>query len=110
MEGYFLKDQLLSRMRAITQVHDPDELEFVRVQDISILCDLLENMVPAIDLLQARLEKGEYLEKQDGEWCLFEKDGEGVCRGKTLKDILVDLIFMDCKFWEKGEVAKDGRD
>ena len=32
----------------------------------------------AINLLEARLERGEYLEKQDGVWWLFEEGGDGV--------------------------------
>lgn len=54
------------------------------------------NLIPALDLLQARLERGEYLAKQDGEWHLFDKGGEGVTSGKNLREILVNLIWMDC--------------
>lgn len=54
------------------------------------------NLIPALDLLQARLERGEYLAKQDGEWHLFEPGGEGVASGKNLREILINLIWMDC--------------
>ena len=55
-----------------------------------------EDLIPAIDLLEARMEKGEYLEKQDGRWHLFEPSGDGVVSGKNLRELLVNLIFMDC--------------
>lgn len=56
----------------------------------------LENAIPAISLLQARLERGEYLSKEDGIWHLFDKLGEGVASGESLQEILLDLIWMDC--------------
>ena len=55
-----------------------------------------KDLIPALDLLQARLERGEYLSKQDGLWWLFSKDGEGVTSGKDLRDVLIGLIFIDC--------------
>lgn len=53
------------------------------------------NLIPSLDLLQARLERGEYLAKQDGEWHLFEADGEGVTSGGSLREILINLIWID---------------
>lgn len=34
--------------------------------------------------------------KNYGEWCLFDKEGNGVIGGETLRDILSGLIWMDC--------------
>jgi len=53
------------------------------------------DFIPSLDLLQARLEAGCYIAKQDGEWWLWEEGGEGVCSGKTIRDMLVSLIWLD---------------
>lgn len=71
-------------------------VERIKRDNISALCDLVENAVPSIDLLQQRLERGEYLSKQDGKWWLFNKDGEGVICGNNIRDILLNLIWIDC--------------
>lgn len=59
-------------------------------------CPYRKNFIPALDSLQVRLERGEYLAKQDDLWHLFDKGGEGVTSGKDLKNILINLIWMDC--------------
>lgn len=59
-------------------------------------CPYRKDFIPALDLLQVRLERGEYLKKQDGLWWIFDADGEGVTSGKDLRDILLNLIWMDC--------------
>jgi len=56
----------------------------------------LENAVPALDLLQARLENYATIEYQDWEWHLFDRDGEGICSGKTIREMVLNLIFTDC--------------
>ena len=88
--------KLLKKMRDLEADHAPNKYPPVRMSEISTLCDLVENAVPSIDLLQTRLERGEYLKKQDGRWWLFEAGGEGVVSGKSLGDILISLIFLDC--------------
>ena len=52
-------------------------------------------VIPALDLLQARLELGCKIEYQDDMWCLFEKDGEYVTGGDTVREMIVNLIFKD---------------
>ena len=51
---------------------------------------------PALDLLEIRLELGCQIEKCDMGWCLFDTDGECVCYGKSIRQMLVNLIFTDC--------------
>ncbi len=51
---------------------------------------------PIFDLLQARLDQGFYIKKQDDRYWLFNPDGEGYCSGITLKSMMVNLIFTDC--------------
>ena len=55
-----------------------------------------EDLIPALDLLQVRLERGERLAKQDGLWWIFDGDGEGIVSGKNLRALLVNLMFIDC--------------
>ena len=56
------------------------------------LTDDPKRVIPALALLQSRLERGEYLAQQDEEWWLFEESGEGIASGKTLNDLLANLI------------------
>ena len=51
--------------------------------------------IPALDLLQARLEAECKIEYQDDMWCLFEKDGEYVTGGDTVREMIFNLIFID---------------
>ena len=52
--------------------------------------------IPALDLLETRLDAGCQIEKCDMGWCLFDKEGECVCYGTTIRQMLVNLIFTDC--------------
>ena len=53
-------------------------------------------VIPALDLLQTRLEAGcEIKYQDDGRWCLFDTHGEYVTSGKTVRDMIVNLIFTD---------------
>ena len=56
------------------------------------LVDALYRYVLSSDLLQERLDKGDYLKKQDGQWWLFDKDGEGIASGKNIRDLALSLI------------------
>lgn len=62
---------------------------------IAQLINGCKNMTPSIDLLQKRLEDGCSLARQDGEWWLFDAAGNGISGGKTLRDVLIDLIWTD---------------
>ena len=64
--------------------------------EIDRLRKIVQGLIPALDLLQDRLERGEYLAQQDGLWHLFDVNGEGVVSGPTLRDLLINLIFFDC--------------
>ena len=52
-------------------------------------------VIPALDLLQARLESGCEIKEQDGHWCLFDINGEYVIGGKTVREMIVNIIFTD---------------
>lgn len=64
--------------------------------EIKRLRKIVKGLIPALDLLQTRLERGEYLAKQDGLWYLFDAKGEGVISGKNLRGLLINLIWLDC--------------
>ena len=52
--------------------------------------------IPALDLLEIRLKAGCKIEKCDMIWCLVNKNGECVCYGDSIRQLLVNLIFTDC--------------
>ena len=52
--------------------------------------------LPALDLLQSRLDAGCKIKEQDGQWCLFDTDGEYVTGGETVREMIINLIFTDC--------------
>jgi hypothetical protein len=56
---------------------------------------MIDCTIPALDLLQTRLELGCEIKHQDGKWCLFDKKGECVCRGETIRKLLTQLVFVD---------------
>jgi hypothetical protein len=64
--------------------------------EIDRLRKIIKEIVPSLDLLQIRLERGEYMVTQDGEWHLFDVEGEGVVSGKNLRELLINLIWIDC--------------
>ena len=88
--------EIVRKLRLLEKDHKPSGNVSVKMEDISTLCYLVENAVPSIVLLQNRLERGEHLAKQDDRWHLFDADGDGVTSGKTLREILISLIFIDC--------------
>ena len=89
-------NKLLNKMRELTQQYENLDRVPIQMSDISGMCDLAENAVPSIDRLQDRLEQGCLLAKQDGRWWLFDPEGEGITGGETLRDVLINLIYLDC--------------
>jgi hypothetical protein len=58
----------------------------------SMTTDLL---YPIFELLETRLSQGFYIKKQADTWWLFNPDGDGHCSGKTIRELLVNLIFTE---------------
>ena len=52
-------------------------------------------VIPALDLLQTRLDAGCLITEQDSRWYLFDRDGETVTSGDTVREMIVNLIFTD---------------
>ena len=89
-------ESLIKRCRLLEIDHKPDGWPAIQMQDVSMLCDAVENAIPALDRLQDRLEQGAKIVFQDDRWCLFQKDGEFICSGETIREMLMNLIFVDC--------------
>ena len=48
---------------------------------------------PVFDLLEDHLRKGAEIKLQNNRWFLFDKDGEGIISGVSIRDLLINLIF-----------------
>jgi hypothetical protein len=57
---------------------------------------MTDDLYPVFELLETRLEQGYYFSKQGNRWWLFDPDGEGHCSGLTIRELLTNLIFVDC--------------
>lgn len=55
-----------------------------------------EDKFHVFERLQDRLESGCNISFDDGTWNLFDAAGELVCYGQTVRQMLVNLIFVDC--------------
>lgn len=89
-------DELVRSCRLLEADHEPDGWPAIQMWQISALCKAIEESIPSLDILQTRLEQGAEIIYQDGQWILFDKDGECVCLGKTIRKMLMNLIFVDC--------------
>jgi hypothetical protein len=58
--------------------------------------DTVDDLYPVFDLLENRLTQGCYIVKQGDYWWLFDAGGEGLCHGETIRQLLVNLILMEC--------------
>jgi hypothetical protein len=54
-------------------------------------CEVIGGAVLAIGHIEACLEDGAKIEKQDGKWHLFAADGNGIKCRDTLSELLTDL-------------------
>ena len=90
-------DKLIARMRGLRFNYGADEIVPVRMSDISALCDAVEGAIPALDLLQDRLEAGASIEiGVDGRCHLFSANCDSITSGDTVRTMLQNLIFTDC--------------
>lgn len=87
---------LIDSCRLLEKDHKPDGYPAIPMRDITMLCDAVEGAIPGLDRLQERLEKGATIIFQDNRWNLFDKQGNGICSGKTIQQMLLNLIFVDC--------------
>lgn len=55
-----------------------------------------EATIPFLDRLQELIDNGAYILKQDEIYWLFTKYGEGICAGKTVREMMVNLVLTVC--------------
>ena len=89
-------DDLISTLRGLEIDHEPEGWPAVQMKEITALCDAVEGAIPSLDLLEAHLEKGAYIAKQEDKWYLFTKGGDGIVSGETIRNMLMNLIFLEC--------------
>lgn len=64
-------------------------------------CSLEDDLTPALDILQGYLEKNYYIDYEYGEHYggknvfLFQGNGDLFASGKTIKELLINLINLD---------------
>lgn len=54
-------------------------------------CEVMGGLLLSIAHIEACLEDGARIVKQDGEWWLFAKDGNGIKGRARLEDLILDL-------------------
>lgn len=89
---------LLGRLRSLENDHGPDGFPAVRMRDITrlcLFCDEVRRTLPVVDRLQEKLEAGAKIAWQDGRWCLFDRNGEGIVGADTLRNMLFELVFAE---------------
>jgi hypothetical protein len=60
-----------------------------------------EHASDPIDIIPRLLECGCKIKKQDGEWWVFEHDGEGVVGGETFREMCEKLASVDVEDHER---------
>ena len=88
-------NEFIKKIRKLEKLGKNDST-IVKGEELSKICFIIENFIPAIDLLEKRLENGCEIVRQDKKWYLFDDEGEPITNGETLRDILINLIFLDC--------------
>ena len=53
------------------------------------------NYIMSIDRLQEYIDQDAYILFQDGVYCLFDKNGEEIVSGVTLRRLLINLMRID---------------
>ena len=61
-----------------------------------VLVSHIESNYPVLRLLEDYLRLGAEIKEQDNRWCLFRADGEEIAGGKTLQELLENLIWFAC--------------
>jgi len=89
-------EDILEDIRGYEVDHNPNGWPAIQMKQVSELCDLVESVVPGLDILQKHMEKGAYIAQQDGEWHLFAKDGVGIVSGSSIRNLIINLVFSDC--------------
>ena len=90
-------DRLVQRL-FVARVHmAPHQKERDNGKLILECCELIGGAVLSIAHLEACLEAGAKIEKQDGQWHIFAADGNGIKCRDTLSELLTDLPPLNAK-------------
>lgn len=52
--------------------------------------------MPFLERLQELIDEGASIKKQDSMYWLFDQNNEKICCGKTVRELMVNLIFAIC--------------
>jgi hypothetical protein len=87
--------EMIKDIRLLEKYHDGNDPINIPIRSATALCDAVEGAIPALDLLQTRLEQGANISESDGVWWLFDKGGEGIVGGKTLLEMINNLGHVE---------------
>ena len=62
-----------------------------KIDDLDIM--YLESVFPVFDLLEEHLREGASIALQDDNWFLFDSEGNSIAGGKTMREMLINLIL-----------------
>lgn len=82
---------LVVRLRSAVAHMAPHQREREQGKLILDCCDVVGGAVRAIAHLEACLEEGAKIEKQDGQWHIFAADGEGLKTRDSLAELIADI-------------------
>ncbi len=92
-------DELINRIRSRKDCYPENWYDEIGYSDVLALCTAVESAIPALDLMQKRLEDGCYVvapDEMNGHlWVLFRRDGEGITSGESLRSMLLNLMWLD---------------
>ena len=87
---------IIDKVRTLELDHAPDGYPAITMDDCSKLATAAEKVVPALDILQEKIETGHVISHESNRFVLRSKDNEWYCSGKSIRELIVNLIFMEC--------------
>lgn len=97
-------ETLVLAMRVL--VRDIQSDDGIANSAIAEAADRIESYAKALDVLPRLLEIKCRIAKQDGEWHIFERDGNGVAHGATFQAMLEALQHVDVKEYERRYIER----
>jgi hypothetical protein len=90
-------ETLLTSMQSLAEDHEPEGWPAVQTKDITALMELIDKSIPSLDLMEARLRAGQRIEVGSNDNIqLVGLDGSVEASGKTLRQLMMQLIWLDC--------------
>lgn len=88
--------QLATELRETAQKIEVGDYDWGR--DASLLRQaayVIDNQIPALDILQSKLDSGAELRREDARIALYKPSGEYIIGGKTVMDLMVNLALSE---------------